>query len=36
MAKREDGTIMPGPFTIELRKEILEKLLNMQIETKWI
>ena len=32
--KREDGTIMPGPFTIELRKEILEKLLNMQIETK--
>ncbi|MCH1613920.1 MAG: DNA phosphorothioation system sulfurtransferase DndC [Flavobacteriales bacterium] len=32
--KREDGTIMPGPFTIELRKGILEKLLNMQIETK--
>ena len=32
--KREDGTIMPGPFTIELRKGILEKLLNMQVETK--
>ena len=32
--KRENGTIMPGPFTIELRKKILDKLLNMQIETK--
>ena len=31
--KREDGTIMPGPFTIELRKKILKKLLNMQLET---
>ena len=31
--KREDGTIMTGPFTIELRKKILKKLLNMQLET---
>ena len=25
---------MPGPFTINQRKKILDKLLNMQIETK--
>lgn len=31
--KREDGTIMPGPFTIGMRKKILEKLLNLQVET---
>ena len=30
--KRENGTIMPGPFTLELRKKILDKLLKMQIE----
>lgn len=32
--RRQDGTVMPGPMTLEIRKIMLEKLLELESKTK--